>query len=212
MAQNPRQSRRLLHVPLGKMKRTRTWSLNQTVVQGDGGEDIYIFMKVFFKTNLFIWFHIFQTQQPKSYSWFIFPMFDSNLIQNDFLYGYEWSITFYLSSSIQPSLKIIFTDGSYATFTTGWGARRVPGAHGKAQIAHSEGFVLCCSRQRTHGKRSHDEPYLYSRPNCGHTVKHCRKSTLTHGKIKVTDGGIRRGAAWRQGLPCVAHGKTFAVG
>jgi hypothetical protein len=53
----------------------------------------YIFMKLFFKTNLFIWFLYFQTQQLKSYSWFIFPMFDPNLVQNDFLYGYGGSIS-----------------------------------------------------------------------------------------------------------------------
>ena len=49
-------------------------------------------MKVFFKTNLFICFSHFQIQQLKSYSRFIFPMFDPNLIQNDFLYGYGGSI------------------------------------------------------------------------------------------------------------------------
>jgi hypothetical protein len=49
-------------------------------------------MKVFFKTNLFIWFSHFQTQHLKSYSRFIFPMFDSNLVQNDFLYQHEESI------------------------------------------------------------------------------------------------------------------------
>jgi hypothetical protein len=38
-------------------------------------------MKVIFKTNLFIQFSHFQTQRLKSYSWFIFPVFDSNLIQ-----------------------------------------------------------------------------------------------------------------------------------
>jgi hypothetical protein len=37
-------------------------------------------MKVFFKTNLFIWFLYFQTQQLKSYSLFIFSMFDLNLV------------------------------------------------------------------------------------------------------------------------------------
>jgi hypothetical protein len=30
----------------------------------------------------------FQTQQLKSYPWFIFPMFDRNLIQNDMFYEY----------------------------------------------------------------------------------------------------------------------------
>jgi len=62
----------------------------------------------------------------------------------------------------------------------GGGARRVPGTHSKAQIAH--------------GKPSHGEPYLYSRPNCGHTAKLCRESTLTHGKKRwqtVGDGGGR---------------------
>jgi hypothetical protein len=45
---------------------------------------MYILMKVIFKTNLFIWFSHFETQRHKSYSWFIFSMFDSNLVQNDF--------------------------------------------------------------------------------------------------------------------------------
>jgi len=47
------------------------------------------------------------------------------------------------------------------------GVRRMPGAHGKAQIAHGEGFAVCCSRRRTHGKLSHGEPYFYSWPNVG---------------------------------------------
>jgi hypothetical protein len=39
-------------------------------------------MKVIsFKTNLFIWFSHFQTQRLRSYLWFIFPMFDSNLVK-----------------------------------------------------------------------------------------------------------------------------------
>jgi hypothetical protein len=33
-----------------------------------------------------MYFSHFQTQRLKSYSWFIVPMFDSNLIQNDFFY------------------------------------------------------------------------------------------------------------------------------
>jgi hypothetical protein len=41
---------------------------------------MYILMKVIFKTNLFIWFSHFQTQWIKSYSWFIFSIFDSNLV------------------------------------------------------------------------------------------------------------------------------------
>jgi hypothetical protein len=46
---------------------------------------IYIYSyKVILKTNLFISFLHFQTQPLKSYSWFIFLMFDSNLVQNDF--------------------------------------------------------------------------------------------------------------------------------
>jgi hypothetical protein len=43
-------------------------------------------MKVFYKTNLLMYFSHFQTQQLKSYSRFIFPMFDSNLVQNVFFY------------------------------------------------------------------------------------------------------------------------------
>jgi len=53
---------------------------------------MYIFVKVFFKTNLFIWFSHFLIQQLKIFSWFIFLMFDSNFVQNDFLYGYRESI------------------------------------------------------------------------------------------------------------------------
>jgi hypothetical protein len=44
------------------------------------------FMKVFCNTNLFMWFSHFQTQPLKSYSCFIFLTFDSNLVQNDFIY------------------------------------------------------------------------------------------------------------------------------
>ena len=40
---------------------------------------MYIFMKVCFKTNLLMWFSHFQTQQLKTYSWFIFPIFDPAL-------------------------------------------------------------------------------------------------------------------------------------
>jgi len=56
---------------------------------------IYIYMKIFFKTNLFILFLYFETQQLKSYSWFIFPTFDLNLVQNDFLFKYGGSICYY---------------------------------------------------------------------------------------------------------------------
>ena len=57
----------------------------------------------------------------------------------------------------------------------------MPGAHGKAQITHGEGFAVCCSQQRTHDKLFHGEPYFYSRPNYGHTAKLCREPILTHG-------------------------------
>jgi len=50
-----------------------------------------IFMKVLFKTNLFVWFSHFQTQQLKSSSWFIFPMLDPSLVQNDLNYQYGGS-------------------------------------------------------------------------------------------------------------------------
>ena len=49
-------------------------------------------MKIFFKTNIFIWFLYFETQQLKNYSSFIFLMFDANLIQNNFLFGYVGSM------------------------------------------------------------------------------------------------------------------------
>jgi hypothetical protein len=39
-------------------------------------------------------------QQLKSYSWFIFSMFDLSLIQNDFLYGYGGSTFYYVSIDI----------------------------------------------------------------------------------------------------------------
>ena len=51
-------------------------------------------MKVFFKINLFIWFLYFETQQLESYSCFIFSVFDSNLVRNDFFLSME---TVYLS-------------------------------------------------------------------------------------------------------------------
>jgi len=80
-------------------------------------------------------------------------------------------------------------------------------------LAHDKGFVVCCSRRRTHGKPSHDEPCFYSRPNCGHTAKLCRKSILTHGKKKVTDGLVFRVSPCRhtvmsQCLPCARVGHT----
>ena len=67
---------------------------------------MYIFMKVFFKINLFMWFSLFQTQQLKSYSWFIFPMFNLNLVQNDLFYQHGASTnyqlrTWMLASSLQ---------------------------------------------------------------------------------------------------------------
>ena len=43
-------------------------------------------MKIFFKINLFIWLSHFQTQQLKSYSLFIFLIFDPSLVQNDFIF------------------------------------------------------------------------------------------------------------------------------
>ena len=43
-------------------------------------------MKIFFKINLFIWLSRFQTQQLKSYSLFIFLIFDPSLVQNDFIF------------------------------------------------------------------------------------------------------------------------------
>jgi hypothetical protein len=61
---------------------------------------MYTFIKVFCKTNLLILkkkdksidvFSHFKTQQLKNYSWFIFLLFDWNLIQNDLFYGYEES-------------------------------------------------------------------------------------------------------------------------
>jgi hypothetical protein len=58
---------------------------------------MYIFMKVLFKTNLFVWFSNFQTQQLKSYSSFIFPMFNSSLVQNDLNYQHGGSIGVYVN-------------------------------------------------------------------------------------------------------------------
>ena len=51
----------------------------------------FYFYESIFKTNLFICFLYFETQQFKSYSWFIFPMFDPNFVQNDILFGYGGS-------------------------------------------------------------------------------------------------------------------------
>jgi len=48
---------------------------------------MYIFMKVFFKTNLFIRFSHSQIQEPKSYT----RVFNLNFVQNNFLYVYEES-------------------------------------------------------------------------------------------------------------------------
>jgi hypothetical protein len=74
---------------------------------------MYIFVKVFFKTNIFIWFLYFQTQQYKSYLWFIFSVFDPSLVQNDFIFKHEGS-TFHLSGNRTPrhmfglaSLKLV---------------------------------------------------------------------------------------------------------
>jgi hypothetical protein len=53
---------------------------------------MYTFIKVFCKTNLLMYFY--KTQRLKSYSWFILPMFDPNLIQNEFIYqteGGKWN-------------------------------------------------------------------------------------------------------------------------
>ena len=48
---------------------------------------IYLyFYESIFKTNLFIWFLYFETQQLKSYLWFMFPMFNPNLIENNILF------------------------------------------------------------------------------------------------------------------------------
>ena len=49
-------------------------------------------MKVFFKTNLYIYFLHFQTQQLEGYSWFILSRFDLNIVLNDFIYEYGGSI------------------------------------------------------------------------------------------------------------------------
>jgi hypothetical protein len=61
---------------------------------------MYTFMKVFHKTNLLLYFSHFQTQRLKSYLWFIFPMFDSNLIQNDFFYQTGGSTVFNLGAGV----------------------------------------------------------------------------------------------------------------
>ena len=54
---------------------------------------IYLyFNENIFKTSIFIWFLYFETQQLKSYSWFMFPIFDPNLVQNDILFEYGGSI------------------------------------------------------------------------------------------------------------------------
>jgi hypothetical protein len=45
---------------------------------------VYFLWKYFLKTNLFIWFSNFWTQGRKSFSRFIFSMFDSNIAQNNF--------------------------------------------------------------------------------------------------------------------------------
>jgi len=71
-------------------------------------------MKIFFKTNLFIYFLHFQTQQLKSYSWFIFLIFDPNFVQSDFLYRYGES-NFFLSMSFEDE-PISFPDRLFENF------------------------------------------------------------------------------------------------
>ena len=67
-------------------------------------------MKVFFKTNLFIWFFYFETQQLKSYSWFMFPMFDPNLVQNDILFEYGGSTC---SGTLMKKMILLVWNSSY---------------------------------------------------------------------------------------------------
>jgi len=53
---------------------------------------VYFYQNIFEDKFVHIWFSHFQTQQVKSYSWFIFLMFDPNLVQNDSLYEYRASM------------------------------------------------------------------------------------------------------------------------
>jgi hypothetical protein len=69
---------------------------------------MYIFKKVYFKINLFIWFSYFQTQQLKSYSRFIFPIFDQKLVQNDFFYQPG-------GSTLRASLATALNQGIYTS-------------------------------------------------------------------------------------------------
>lgn len=64
---------------------------------------MYTFIKVFFKTNLCIYFLHFQTQQSTTwdYLWFIFPRFDLNVVLNDLLCEYG-------GSKLQPNVWCLY--------------------------------------------------------------------------------------------------------
>ena len=81
---------------------------------------MYIFMKVFFKTNLFIWLSHFQTQQLKSYLWFIFSIFDSSIIQNNLNYQYRGSTPIY------PLACHIIIGGGYSVTCSAYLKRMTP--------------------------------------------------------------------------------------
>ena len=66
---------------------------------------MYIFIKIFFKINLFIWFSYFQTQQLKNY---LCPIFNLNFIQNDFVYRYWGSIYNNKRSKAQSFFSFLF--------------------------------------------------------------------------------------------------------
>jgi hypothetical protein len=79
---------------LGQQHGLQSMTLTSISIKISIGKFICTFMKMIFNTNLLIWSSYFQIQQPKIYSRFIIPIFDSNLVQNVFYLQYGRGIKY----------------------------------------------------------------------------------------------------------------------
>jgi hypothetical protein len=72
---------------------------------------VYFYESIFSRQIYSYGFHIFKLNNLKVIHDFIFSMFDPNLVQNDFLYGYRESIKEYvlLGQSQWRFLKVLLT-------------------------------------------------------------------------------------------------------
>jgi hypothetical protein len=122
---------------------------------------MYIFIKVFFKTNLFIYFLHLQTQQLKSYWWFI-PNVDSNLIQTTF-------------KSDREGVYVFFYGGRYALITTTFSATE----YVYIGSLYMDLRCACYCYRKEKGQAADAAPMLQSRPGA-----------LALGKVNFASGAV----------------------